>query len=110
VLLFLVLVLSNGAKASSQVPAVSSTLVSSRVWRAGECWIARARRAEALVWAFVIERVVMRGKLRVRLSVLEGWRLGLRWLVGLWCCGAEGEAGLWNGRGPLAPSQAKSRV
>jgi hypothetical protein len=65
VLLFLVLVLSNGAKASSQVPEVSSMLVSSRVCRVGECWIARARREEALVWAFVIERVVMRVKLRV---------------------------------------------
>ena len=74
----LVLVLRRGAKASSQVPALSSTLVSSRLWRVGECWIARARRAEALVWAFVIERVVMRGKLRVRWFVREGCRLGLR--------------------------------
>lgn len=62
----LVLVLRRGAKASSQVPEVSSTLVSSRACRVGECWIARARREEALVRAFVIEKVVMRGKWRVR--------------------------------------------
>jgi hypothetical protein len=42
-LLFLVLVLSRGAKASSQVPEVSSTLVSSRVWRVEEprLWFGR---------------------------------------------------------------------
>jgi hypothetical protein len=108
-LLFLVLVLSRGAKASSQVPEVSSTLVSSRVWRVAECWIARERRAEALVWAFVTERVVMRGKCRVRSVWGLRW-LWLLWRAGLWCCGVEGEAGLWNGRGPLAPSQVKSRV
>ena len=105
-LLCLVLVLSRGAKASSQVPDVSSTLVSSRVCRVVECWIARERRAEALVWAFVIERVVMSGKWRVR--SVSGLRLcWLLWRTGLWCCG---EAGLWNGRGPLAPSQVKSNV
>jgi hypothetical protein len=79
VLVFLVLVLSRGAKASSQVPELSSTFVSSRVCRVGECWIARARRAEALVWAFVRDSVVMSGKLSVWWPVREGWWLGLRW-------------------------------
>lgn len=110
-LLLLLLDFSRGAKASSQVPEVSSTLVSWRVCSVGECWIARARRLEALVWAFVIERVVIWGKWRVRF-VREGWCWGLRcWCwAGLLCCDGEDEVGFLNGRGPLAPSQVKFRV
>jgi hypothetical protein len=44
--------LTSGAKASSQVPSVNSTLVSSRVCRVEACWMASLRRWEALAVAF----------------------------------------------------------
>jgi hypothetical protein len=44
--------LTSGAKASSHVPSVNSTLVSSRVCRVEACWMASLRRCEALAVAF----------------------------------------------------------
>ena len=43
---------TSGAKASSHVPSVSSTSVSSKVWRVEACWIASLRMWEALAVAF----------------------------------------------------------
>jgi hypothetical protein len=43
---------TSGAKASSQVPSVNSTLVSSRVCRVEACWMASLWRCEALAVAF----------------------------------------------------------
>lgn len=56
---------NKGANASSQLPSLSSTSLSSSVCRVAACWSATVRREEARVRQFEILRVVREGKWRV---------------------------------------------